>query len=105
MLYGLKHAPRAWYERLTQFLLENGFQRGSVDKIMFIHSYGADILIVHVYVKEIVFGSIRKDLDTNFVKTMKKEFEISMVVNYFLGLQITQSEDGIFISKSSYAKN
>lgn len=36
-LHGLKQAPRAWYERLTQFLLDNGFTRGNVDKILFIH--------------------------------------------------------------------
>ena len=35
-LYGLKHAPRAWYDRLIVFLLDNGFHRGSVDKTLFI---------------------------------------------------------------------
>ena len=35
-LYGLKQEPRAWYERLTVFLIEHGFQRGSVDKTLFI---------------------------------------------------------------------
>lgn len=34
-LYGLKQAPRAWYERLTIFLMNNGFKRGSVDKTLF----------------------------------------------------------------------
>ncbi|CAM8931943.1 unnamed protein product [Rhodiola kirilowii] len=38
---------------------------------------------------------------------MQKEFKMSMVgeMNYFLGLQVTQKEDGIFISQSKYAKN
>ena len=35
-LYGLKQAPRAWYERLSKYLLENGFKRGLVDKTLFI---------------------------------------------------------------------
>lgn len=35
-LYGLKHALRVWYDRLTQFLLEKGFKRESVDKTLFI---------------------------------------------------------------------
>ena len=30
-LYCLKQVPRAWYERLTHFLLEYGIKRGSVD--------------------------------------------------------------------------
>ncbi|XP_062080396.1 uncharacterized mitochondrial protein AtMg00810-like [Humulus lupulus] len=42
-----------------------------------------------------------------FVKQMTDEFEMSMVgeLNYFLGLQVKQSEDGTFISQSKYAKN
>ena len=35
-LYGLKQALRAWYERLSKFLLENGFSRGNVDTTLFI---------------------------------------------------------------------
>ena len=35
-LYGLKKAPRAWYERLSKFLLEQGFSRGKVDTTLFI---------------------------------------------------------------------
>ena len=38
-LYGLKQAPRAWYERLSSFLLENGFERGKVDKPLFHKNY------------------------------------------------------------------
>lgn len=44
-LYGLKQSPRAWYERLTKFLLENQFSRGSVDKIHFIKKNDDFILI------------------------------------------------------------
>ena len=44
-LYGLKQAPRAWYERLTVFLVEHGFQRGSVDKTLFIQQDKKNILI------------------------------------------------------------
>ena len=38
---------------------------------------------------------------------MKKEYEISMVgeLNYFLGLQVKQRKDKIFISQDKYAKN
>ncbi|GKA83822.1 putative ribonuclease H-like domain-containing protein [Tanacetum coccineum] len=35
-LYGLHQAPRAWYETLFTYLLENGFQRGTIDKTLFI---------------------------------------------------------------------
>jgi len=45
-LYSLKQAPRAWYESLSNFLIENGFQRGKVDNTLFIKSKGEHLLIV-----------------------------------------------------------
>ncbi|GJZ51199.1 putative ribonuclease H-like domain-containing protein, partial [Tanacetum coccineum] len=35
-LYGLHQSPRAWYETLSTYLLDNGFQRGKIDKTLFI---------------------------------------------------------------------
>nr|GEX54768.1 ribonuclease H-like domain-containing protein [Tanacetum cinerariifolium] len=46
-LYGLHQAPRAWYETLANYLLENGFQMGKIDQTLFIKSqdkYVAEIL-------------------------------------------------------------
>nr|GEU73088.1 putative ribonuclease H-like domain-containing protein [Tanacetum cinerariifolium] len=47
-LYGLHQAPRAWYETLANYLLENGFQRGKIDQTLFIKKQKGDILLVHV---------------------------------------------------------
>jgi len=61
-LYGLKQAPRAWYERLSKFLLENGFRRGQVDKMLFIKHEGEDFIIIQVYVDDIIFGTTNDHL-------------------------------------------
>ncbi|GJQ97898.1 putative ribonuclease H-like domain-containing protein [Tanacetum coccineum] len=45
-LYGLHQAPRAWYETLSTYLLDNGFQRGKIDKTFFIRKDKGDILLV-----------------------------------------------------------
>ena len=45
-LYGMKQAPRAWYDRLKKFLLGKGFKMGSVDKTLFLLSHGNDLLII-----------------------------------------------------------
>nr|GFB02461.1 hypothetical protein [Tanacetum cinerariifolium] len=45
-LYGLHKAPRAWYETLAIYLLENGFQRGTIDQTLFIKKQKGDILMV-----------------------------------------------------------
>ncbi|GJU66655.1 putative ribonuclease H-like domain-containing protein [Tanacetum coccineum] len=73
-LYGLHQASRAWYETLSTYLLENEFQRGQIDKTLFIKRDQCDILIVRVYVDDIIFGSTKKKLCTEFEKMMHKKF-------------------------------
>ncbi|GJZ49350.1 putative ribonuclease H-like domain-containing protein [Tanacetum coccineum] len=73
-LYGLHQAPRAWYETLSTYLLDNGFYRGQIDKTLFIKRVKGDILLM----------SLMGEL------------------TFFLGLQVKQKEDGIFISQDKY---
>ncbi|GJZ46019.1 retrovirus-related pol polyprotein from transposon TNT 1-94 [Tanacetum coccineum] len=75
-LYGLKQAPRAWYDVLSKFLIDSGFQKGSIDTTLFIK---------------------KKEL-------MVKRFEMSMMgeMKFFLGLQVNQFSNGIFINQSKY---
>ena len=106
-LYGLKQAPQAWYERLTNFLIEKGYKRGGVDKTPFIMHFDTSIIIAQIYVNDIVFCSTSTSKVQEFVSQMREEFEMSMVskLNFLLGLQVKQIESGVFISQSKYAKN
>jgi hypothetical protein len=45
-LYDLKQAPRAWYERLRDFLLSKGFKMGKVDTTLFTKKIMNDLFIV-----------------------------------------------------------
>nr|GEY82099.1 hypothetical protein [Tanacetum cinerariifolium] len=76
-LYGLHQAPRAWYEKLSSYLLENGFRRGTIDKTLFIKKDRDDILLVQVYVDDIIFGSTKKSLCDEFEQMMHKRFQMS----------------------------
>ncbi|GJS90416.1 putative ribonuclease H-like domain-containing protein [Tanacetum coccineum] len=76
-LYGLHQAPRAWYETLAKYLLDNGFHRGRIDQTLFVKKQKGDILLVQVYVDDIIFGSTNKEL-------------------------LQQRKDGIFISQDKY---
>ncbi|GKC15460.1 putative ribonuclease H-like domain-containing protein [Tanacetum coccineum] len=80
-IYGLHQAPRACYETLSTYLLDNGFQRDDIN-----------------------FGSTKKGLCTEFEKLMHKKFQMSFMgeLTFFLGLQVTQKDDGIFISQDKY---
>nr|GEX85428.1 hypothetical protein [Tanacetum cinerariifolium] len=103
-LYGLHQAPRAWYETLANYLLENGFQRGKIDRTLVIKRQKGDILLVQIYVDDIIFGVTNKDLCKSFEKLMKDKFQMSSMgeLIFFLGLQVKQKNDGIFISEDKY---
>nr|GEV86839.1 putative ribonuclease H-like domain-containing protein [Tanacetum cinerariifolium] len=100
-LYGLHQAPRAWYETLANYLLENGFQRGKINQTLFIKKQKGDILLV---VDDIIFGSTNKELCKAFKKLMKDKFQMSSIgeLTFFLGLQVKQKDDGIFIIQDKY---
>nr|GEY38865.1 hypothetical protein [Tanacetum cinerariifolium] len=103
-LYGLHQAPRAWYETLAAYLLENGFQRGTINQTLFIKKQQKDILLVQIYVDDIIFGATNKALCQSFEKLMKNNFQMSLMVEltFFLGLQVKQKKDVIFISQDKY---
>nr|GEZ11830.1 uncharacterized mitochondrial protein AtMg00810-like [Tanacetum cinerariifolium] len=103
-LHGLHQAPRALYETLSTYMLDNGFQRGKIDKTLFIKMNKGDILLVQVYVDDIIFGSTRKDLFNAFERFMREKIHMSSMgkLTFFLGLQVNQKNDGIYISQDKY---
>ncbi|GJZ25673.1 retrovirus-related pol polyprotein from transposon TNT 1-94 [Tanacetum coccineum] len=105
-LYGLKQAPKAWYDRLKAFLITHEYKMGMVDNTLFTKKKSSNLIIVQIYVDDIIFGSTCQDMCDEFAKIMHDEFEMSMMgeLNFFLGLQIKQMEDGIFFNQSKYIK-
>ncbi|GJZ71762.1 putative ribonuclease H-like domain-containing protein [Tanacetum coccineum] len=97
-------SSQSLYETLLTYLLDNRFQRGKIDKTLFIRRDKGDILLVQVYVDDIIFGFTKKSLCTEFKKMMHKKFQMSSMgeLTFFLGLQVKQKEDGIFISQDKY---
>nr|GEZ70169.1 hypothetical protein [Tanacetum cinerariifolium]GEZ70204.1 hypothetical protein [Tanacetum cinerariifolium] len=63
-----------------------------------------DILLVQIYVDDIIFGATNKSLCRSFKNLMKDKFQMSSIgeLTFFLGLQVKQNKDGIFISQDKY---
>ncbi|KAF5768457.1 putative RNA-directed DNA polymerase [Helianthus annuus] len=103
-LYGLHQAPRAWYETLSQHLLANNFIRGTIDATLFTKIVDGHLLIVQIYVDDIIFGSTNENLCKDFEQVMKQKFEMSSMgeMKFFLGLQVDQLPEGIFIHQTKY---
>jgi hypothetical protein len=106
-LNGLKQAPRAWYERLRDFLLSKGFIVGRVDTTLFTKKIGKDLFVLQIYINDIIFGSTTQDLYEEFGKIIASEFEMSMIgeLSYLLCLQIKQLKNGTFMSQGKYIKD
>ena len=105
-LYGLKQARRAWYAHLDGYLHNQGFKKGNADNNLFVEVDQDNLTIIEVYVDDIIFGSNDDILSKNFATKMRSEFEMSLLgeLTYFLGLQISQQDKGIFIYQIKYIK-
>ncbi|GJX90931.1 putative reverse transcriptase, RNA-dependent DNA polymerase [Tanacetum coccineum] len=72
-LYGLHQAPRAWYETLSTYLLENGFRRGTINKTLFIKTDKCDILTTSTPMepnKELVKDEEAKNVNVHLYKSI-----------------------------------
>jgi hypothetical protein len=98
----LEHGTQDW----TRYLQQQGFRKGSADSNLYIKVDQDSILIIEVYVDDIIFGSDDDRLSQKFSKDMQSEFEMSLLgeLTFFLGLQISQLDEGIFISQTKYIK-
>ena len=105
-LYGLKQSPRAWFSRLDNYFKQQGFKGGATKSNLYLKIKDINMIIVIVYVDDIIFGSNIEILSVDFSCEMKKEFKMWMLgeLTFFLGLQVYQTDEGIFISQTKYIK-
>ncbi|GJX45439.1 putative ribonuclease H-like domain-containing protein [Tanacetum coccineum] len=84
-----------------QMDIKSAFLYGSIDE-----EHKRDIILVQVYVDDIIFGSTKKAWCDEFEALIKGEFEMSAMgeLIFFLGLQVQQMPDGIFIGQDKYVQ-
>jgi hypothetical protein len=105
-LYGLKQAPRAWYSRIDNHLLTLGFVKSLSESTLYIKHNEVDILVVSLYVDDILVTGNNATLIDEFKLDMMKKFEMTDLglMTYFLGMEIKQGKDEVFICQKKYAK-
>ena len=103
-LYGLKQAPRAWYSKLDEYLLSMGFERSMNEPTLYVRRVDEHILIVSVYVDDLLITGNQEKLVEEFKINMRTKFEMNELglLSYFLGMEITQSNQGSFLCQKNF---
>ncbi|GKB02295.1 retrovirus-related pol polyprotein from transposon RE1 [Tanacetum coccineum] len=104
-LYGLKQAPKAWFHRLSSFLLAHGFVCSRADTSLFVFTKDSCIMYLLVYVDDLILTGNNESLLTSFTTRLNQEFAIKDLgdLSYFLGLEVSYTNDGLFLSQAKYA--
>ncbi|KAG8498333.1 hypothetical protein CXB51_007179 [Gossypium anomalum] len=95
-LYGLRQAPRAWFDKLKGFLLSTGFTLSKSDASLFVRVMTTSTLYVLVYVDDIIVtGNLPDSIDV-FVRQLHCEFSLKDMgdLHYFLGIEVTRTSVG-----------
>ena len=104
-LYGLKQSGRMWYNRLSHYLLKEGYVNNSICPCVFIKKVATEFAIIAVYVDDLnLIGTPEELIKT--VDYLKKEFEMKDLgkTKYCLGLQIEYCSNGVLIHQSTYTE-
>ena len=100
-LYRLKQAPRAWYNEIDTYFLKNNFQKSKSEATFYVKKEDVSIIIVCLYVDDLLFTGNDVKMMQNFKQDMMQAYEMSDLglLNYFLGIEVSQVKEGIFISQ------
>ncbi|KAM1300483.1 hypothetical protein PS1_011811 [Malus domestica] len=107
-LYGLKQAPRAWYSEIDTYLTNCNFKRSISEATLYTRTDDeGNMIIVSIYVDDIVYTGGSNTLLSEFKRDMMQKYEMTDLglLHHFLGMGVLQTERGVFIHQSKYAKS
>ncbi|CAL8992777.1 unnamed protein product, partial [Prunus brigantina] len=104
-LYRLKQAPRAWFQRFSDYLLVLGFQESKCDYSLFIYNHDGVYLVLLIYVDDILLTGNSLPQIMNLIQTLGKLFSMKDLgsLNYFLGIEVTYKGDCVHLTQAKYA--
>ncbi|KAM7499356.1 hypothetical protein LguiA_023770 [Lonicera macranthoides] len=104
-LYGLKQSPRAWFGRFTRSMRKFGYSQSNSDHTLFLKKSHEKITVLIVYVDDMVLTGNDPQEQQALKKLLSQEFEMKDLgdLKYFLGIEVSRSSKGIFLSQRKYA--
>jgi hypothetical protein len=105
-LYGLKQALRAWYNKIESYFITAGFDKCPHEHTLFVKQGSKNkILIVSIYVDDLIYTGNDEDMMSELKNSMKEKFSMTDLgkMKYFLGVEVIQCDQGIFIHQHKYS--
>ncbi|WKA11750.1 hypothetical protein VitviT2T_029220 [Vitis vinifera] len=104
-LYGLKQSPRAWFGRFTKSMRAFGYRQSNSDHTLFLKKQHGKITALIVYVDDMVVTRNDPEERKTLQNYLSREFEMKDLgpLKYFLGIEVSRSSEGIFLSQRKYA--
>lgn len=98
-IYGLKHAPRAWFDKFSSFLLEFGFKCTTRDPSLFVYLNGKYTMYLLLYVDDMLLTGSNDQLVQLLLQCLNKDFRMKDMgdLRYFLGIQVQFHDNGVFL--------
>jgi hypothetical protein len=105
-LYGLRQAPRAWFERLGGHLRTIGFKATGSDSSLFVLKCSTGMSYLLVYVDDIILTASSDALLRQIINQLQSAFAIKDLgpLRFFLGVQVRRDDSGFFLTQDQYAE-
>lgn len=106
-LYGLRQAPRAWFNRFAAFVIRIGFTPTRLDSSLFVLQRGNDIVYLLLYVDDIVLTGSSPQLLQELIRHLQAEFAVKDLgdLRFFLGIDVQRNASGFYLSQQRYVED
>ncbi|XP_059590521.1 retrovirus-related Pol polyprotein from transposon RE2 [Vitis vinifera] len=106
-LYGLKQAPCAWFAKFSSIIFRLGYTASPYDSALFLRRTDKGTILLLLYVDDMIITGDDLSGIQELKDFLSQQFEMKDLghLSYFLGLEITHSTDGLYISQAKYASN
>jgi hypothetical protein len=106
-LYGLKHAPRSWYEKMESFFPQQGFMRSKSDPNMYTKfDEKRYIVLIFLYVNDLIITGNARKLINEIKEQLSQVFEMKDLgeLHYCLGLEAWRNAGQTFVCQNKYVR-
>ncbi|WVZ70083.1 hypothetical protein U9M48_018781 [Paspalum notatum var. saurae] len=104
-LYGLRQAPRVWFEHFTKHVLSLGFVQSKADTSLFVLNSGSGVAYLLLYVDDMILSASTPTVLQRIVTQLRQAFAVKDMglLRYFLGTEVQRDHNGFFLKQAKYA--